>query len=70
MTQHKDKDSKLVDFVALSWAQEMARHFGETGAYKPCDVTRVLGDPRDCVEIKTIAGTSNFGAVLPKLMPR
>jgi hypothetical protein len=55
-----------VEPPASSWVAEMHRHFQRTGAYRADDLQRVLGDPRDGVEVEA---TTDFlyGAFLPKV---
>ena len=36
---------------APQWVEEMQEHFHRTGAYRPEDLKRVLGDPADRVEM-------------------
>jgi hypothetical protein len=33
------------------WVTEMHEHYQKTGAFRAADLERVLGDPRDAVEI-------------------
>jgi hypothetical protein len=37
--------------ASAEWARDMNQHYARTGEYRAQDLTRVLGDPRDCVEI-------------------
>ena len=46
MTSH-DEESRN----EAPWVREMHEHFRETGNFRPSDVQRVLGDPRDSVGI-------------------
>ena len=34
------------------WVQEMHKHFRENGFYRAEDLQRVLGDPRECVQVQ------------------
>ncbi|HEV8621126.1 MAG TPA: hypothetical protein VGQ79_08900 [Nitrospiraceae bacterium] len=34
------------------WVQDMHKHFGENGFYRAEDLQRVLGDPRESVQVK------------------
>jgi hypothetical protein len=36
----------------LPWVASMIQHFNATGLYRPEDVRRVLGDPREGIEVK------------------
>jgi hypothetical protein len=58
MTNEKEiGQMKVAEIRGSSWARDMSVHYAETGAYRPQDISRLLGDPRDCVEIKKAAGT-------------
>ena len=37
------------------WAQDMSKFYVETGSLRPRDISRVLGDPRDCVAAESMA---------------
>lgn len=34
------------------WVKSMREHFAQTGAYRPADLRRLLGDPRAYTEVK------------------
>jgi len=50
---------------ASGWLTEMHRHFQRTGAYRADDLQRVLGDPREGVEVEATTDFQ-FGSFLTK----
>lgn len=36
-----------------AWVTSMHQHYQQTGFFRAEDLTRVLGDPRDAVEVRT-----------------
>jgi hypothetical protein len=48
------------------WAMDMQTHFARTGAYRPEDVKKVLGDPLKGVEFPTREPTDLLKSPKPK----
>jgi hypothetical protein len=42
------------------WVREMHDHFRRTGFYRPSDLKRVLGDPRESVEVRLKTDGADF----------
>lgn len=42
----------LESFSPPQWVQEMHKHYGENGFYRADDLQRVLGDPRESVQVQ------------------
>lgn len=42
------------------WVKEMHEHYRDNGFYRAEDVQRVLGDPRECVEVKSSTDLMQF----------
>jgi hypothetical protein len=61
MTEHgiRQGDMMFQDKAAPEWMQGMFEHFNETGAYRAEDIQRILGDPRQGVQI-AIAPSMEF----------
>jgi len=52
--------------VPPKWVEEMHEHFRENGFYRAEDITRVLGDPRECVEVRATTDLSQFSKCNPR----
>ena len=55
MPQHHDLQRQIQDRLRqvprADWVQSMIDHFQRTGAYRPEDLRRLLGDPNRTVEV-------------------
>ena len=49
----KDPNTILSQMPASEWVTDMHSHFRANGYYRGEDIQRVLGDPRECVQIQT-----------------
>jgi hypothetical protein len=47
------------------WVTEMHEHFQKTGAFRADDLERVLGDPREAVEVNAVS-EFHYACFLPK----
>lgn len=54
MSKHKNGEESSAQSTESEprWVTEMHEHFQRTGFYRPQDIQRVLGDPRESVEIR------------------
>jgi hypothetical protein len=51
--ERKQGDFMFLDQATPEWMRGMFEHFNETGTYRAEDIQRVLGDPRQGVQIPT-----------------
>gem|GEM_PF-1565932 len=56
----RDAAEKLRQIPVAPWVREMLEHYRRTGAYRPQDLRRLLGDPNRAVEIGPNANLSSF----------
>jgi hypothetical protein len=50
MTTEEIKE-RLAKLPEAEWVTQMRRHYAQTGAYKPQDLRRLLGDPNQRAEM-------------------
>ena len=59
MAKTRSKQTPILNQQTLSdpqWITEMRDHFQKTGIYRAEDLQRVLGDPRDSVQVQLDTG--------------
>jgi hypothetical protein len=61
-----DSNSITPTFPTPRWVEEMHEHFRENGFYRAEDLQRVLGDPRECVEVKASTDLMQFSRIHPE----
>jgi len=53
-SEHSESPTVLKgEAIPPKWVSEMHEHFRQHGFYRAEDLQRVLGDPRECVEVRS-----------------
>lgn len=62
MTQNAAKENvmEVPKTGGAEWLRGMQAYYGRTGSYRPEDVMRVLGDPRQAFEIEAMHAVAGF----------
>ncbi len=56
----RDFQEKAQQIPQAQWVRDMIDHYRRTGAYRPEDLRRLLGDPNQAVEVGPNAQPSLF----------
>lgn len=56
----REIEKKFREMPAAPWVREMIDHYNRTGAYRPEDLRRLLGDPNRAVEVGPNTDLSSF----------
>ena len=56
----RETQAKLRQLPPADWVRAMIEHFQRTGAYRPEDLRRLLGNPNRAVEVGPNASLASF----------
>lgn len=56
----QDIQERLRQLPPADWVRDMIEHYRRTGAYRPEDLRRLLGDPNRAVQVGPNADLSSF----------
>jgi hypothetical protein len=56
----KEIEEKLRQLPPAQWVRDMIDHYRRTGAFRPQDLRRLLGDPNRAVEVGPNASLATF----------
>ena len=56
----REIQEKLRQIPTAPWVRQMLDHYRRTGAFRPQDLRRLLGDPNRAVEVGPNASLSSF----------